>query len=155
MCGTAAVSAAFRKAGYQVIASDIMTYAYHHAQVTLGFTQPPQFKGAEEFLSKFAGRPSTLLPQSRYEAVIHALNNVPSKKGFFWREFSNEGKPVTGVPLLENLVNAIRESGVEVDEKQLAAAIDKITTSSLTKGKIPFSAQQIKDVMAKTASRNR
>ena len=98
MCGTAAVSAAFRKAGYQVIASDIMTYAYHHAQVTLGFTQPPQFKGAEEFLSKFAGRPSTLLPQSRYEAVIHALNNVPSKKGFFWREFSNEGKPVTGVP---------------------------------------------------------
>ena len=56
MCGTSAVSAALRQKGFEVIANDLMTYSYHHAKVSLLFTEP-------------------ICPTLKYEAFI--LDNRP------------------------------------------------------------------------------
>ena len=94
MCGTASVSSALRRNGFRVTANDIMTFSFHHARVALLFTSHPQFKKAIRFIDNFAGKmPQSLLPLSRYERMLQALDNVPPKKGYFWNEFSTEGKP--------------------------------------------------------------
>ena len=91
MAGTGAVSVALRKAGFKVTAADLMTYSYHHARVALLLSEAPKFKGASAFIDKFSAKESK--KRSRYESVISALNSVPSRKGYFWREFSSEGNP--------------------------------------------------------------
>lgn len=98
MCGTSAVSAALRTKGFQVIANDLMTYAYHHARVSLLFSSYPKFAGADDFLEEFAPDVSEeLFPLTRYERVLKAIQNVPPIKGYFYREFSIEGRPQNGV----------------------------------------------------------
>lgn len=91
MAGTGAVSVALRKAGFKVTAVDLMTYSYHHARVALLLSEPPKFKGASDFINKFS--PKENKSESRYASVITALNSLPSRKGYFWKEFSNEGDP--------------------------------------------------------------
>jgi adenine-specific DNA-methyltransferase len=99
MCGTSSVSAALRRQGYSVIANDVMTYSWHHARVSLLFSRAPMFKGATEFIQEFLPkRAEELFPTTDYEKILKALQNVPSVKGYFWREFSVEGKPKAGVP---------------------------------------------------------
>ena len=94
MCGTAAVSAALRKKGYRVTAIDLMTFSYHHAKVVLQLSGPPNFSGANNFINKYSGnQQNSLFPISRYEQMLQALSNVPTAEGYFWREFSIEGKP--------------------------------------------------------------
>jgi len=94
MCGTAAVSAGLRKAGFCVTAVDIMTFSYHHARVALLFTAAPDFRHATTFMNKFSGGTQrSLFPLSPYENILQALNNVPPEKGYFGKEFSIEGCP--------------------------------------------------------------
>lgn len=80
MCGTASVSEALRIAGYRVFASDIMTYAIHHARVRLLLDGQPRFHS---------------LGQS-YPEVLSELNQLPVENGLFFREYSPEGQPLSG-----------------------------------------------------------
>ena len=94
MCGTSAVSAALREQGYSVIANDLMTYSYHHARVSLLFTKIPQFEKAQDFAREFCPDAlDELFSCTEYERILKALQCVPSEKGYFWREFSSEGRP--------------------------------------------------------------
>src|SRR4051812_17928215 len=72
MCGTASVSEALRGSGYRVIASDIMTYAVHHARVRLLMGSPPPFSGLG----------------IRYSGVLEHLNSIKPSEGLFFREYS-------------------------------------------------------------------
>lgn len=100
MCGTGAISAALREKGYVVTASDIMTASYHHARVLLLLDSPPAFIKAKKFIDRFSHRTyQTLFPVSEYEKMLACLNNLKPIKGYFWKEFSSEGKPKsTSVP---------------------------------------------------------
>lgn len=80
MCGTASVSEALRASGYRVIASDIMTYAVHHARVRLLMSKAPAFAGLG--LS--------------YTDVLALLNDGKTSEGLFYREYSPEGQPLGG-----------------------------------------------------------
>lgn len=91
MSGTATVSRALRKAGFKVTAVDLMTYSFHHARVVLLLSKSPTFKNAKSFIEKFC--PKEFAKEGGYIKIIKALNAVPSRKGYFWNEFSNEGKP--------------------------------------------------------------
>jgi len=94
MCGTSAVSTALRQAGYQVTANDLMTYSYHHARVSLLFTAVPEFRGIADFIDAFLPKfADAMFPLSPYERALKALESVPGEKGYFWREFSAEGRP--------------------------------------------------------------
>ena len=82
MCGTASVSEALRQAGYRVTASDIMTYAVHHARVRLLLSEPPTFDG---------------LAGASYSTVLGHLNDLQPYEGVFVREYSPDGRPPNGV----------------------------------------------------------
>jgi adenine-specific DNA-methyltransferase len=90
MSGTGVVSVALRKSGFKVTA-DVMTYSYHHTRVALLLSEAPKFKNAIEFIDKFYL--SKYKKESSYSKIISALNSVPPRKGYFWKEFSQEGTP--------------------------------------------------------------
>jgi adenine-specific DNA-methyltransferase len=97
MCGTSAISAALRTRGFAVTANDLMTFCYHHAVVNLCFTSEPLFANAGPFLNRMSGRAQPcLFEKSPYERVIGALDSIQPVKGYFWREFSLEGRPANG-----------------------------------------------------------
>lgn len=79
MCGTASVSAGLKARGFRVIASDIMTYSFHHAQVRLLLDEPPLFAAL--------GMPGG------YAAVLDHLNHLEPLHGLFVREYSPAGSP--------------------------------------------------------------
>jgi adenine-specific DNA-methyltransferase len=80
MCGTASVSESLRTSGYTVIASDIMTFAVHHARVRLLLSEPPPFRSIG----------------ATYGAVHRELGGLDPIEGYFFREFSPEGIPLNG-----------------------------------------------------------
>lgn len=80
MCGTASVSEALRGSGYRVIASDIMTYAVHHARVRLLLNAAPEFAGLG----------------LQYRTALAHLNDLPGEGGLFFREYSPAGRPLSG-----------------------------------------------------------
>lgn len=82
MCGTASVAEALRGSGYRVIASDIMTYAVHHARVRLLLSRAPAFSGLG----------------LRYRQVLDHLNELTPMNGFYHREYSPGGTPLSGAP---------------------------------------------------------
>lgn len=86
MAGTGLVSLEYRKNDFQVIASDIMTYSYHHLVCNLLINKTPLFNG----LSKEV--PFTQ-KHSNYEDVLNYLNNLPGIESFFYEEFSPSGIP--------------------------------------------------------------
>jgi len=94
MCGTGVISLELRKKGYEVIASDVMNQACHITKVKVLLQQAPPFNGAKKYFSKKGQL--LLTGYSGYEAIIQALNNLHPFKGYFWREFSPEGKPKNG-----------------------------------------------------------
>ena len=97
MCGTGAVSAALRESGFRVTANDVMTFPFHHARIALLFTSPPEFLNAREFTHEYSGSTQKkMFPSTLYKRVLEALNNVPPKEDYFWREFSVEGEPANG-----------------------------------------------------------
>lgn len=81
MCGTASVSEALRKCGYQVIASDIMTFAVYHAKVRLLLSKSPEFPG---------------IGIGGYEKVVEYLNHIEPIEGLFYKEYSSYGCPENG-----------------------------------------------------------
>lgn len=87
MAGTGLFSLALRKRGYRVIASDVMTYSYHHLTVNLFLNQAPNFKGLQDEL----GRGNNM-----YSKVLDHLNKVQPIKGFFTKEYSPIGNPDAG-----------------------------------------------------------
>ncbi|MCQ2262520.1 MAG: DNA adenine methylase [Bacteroidales bacterium] len=90
MAGTGCVSRALRNAGYSVIASDVMTYSYHHLIATLMLSKSPSFRGLSTEVARGNASP--------YCSVLEWLNNLPPRKGFFYREYSSAGKPKNGAP---------------------------------------------------------
>lgn len=80
MCGTASVSAAVRSAGYRVVASDLMTFAFQHAQVRLTMREAPPFAG-------FSGG---------YDEALAALNGLRPTRGHLYREYGAGGRPAIG-----------------------------------------------------------
>ena len=93
MCGTGAVSVALRMNGFTVTAVDIMTYAYHHTRVQLLVNSPPKFEKAQAFVDDTKSPQTSLKPLTGYGKIINCLNSIKPTKGYFWREFSPEGKP--------------------------------------------------------------
>jgi len=87
MAGTGLVSLEFRKQGYFVIASDVMTYSYHHLVVNLLLKESPVFSGLKEI---------SLNGVTPYESVLEYLNCLDSIEGFFFNEFAPDGKPTSG-----------------------------------------------------------
>lgn len=117
MAGTGTVSLELRKKGYKVVASDVMTYSYHHLNVNLCMKKPPEFLGLKDIITDDS--------QCMYESVLKYLNCIEPKKSFFYREFSPEGTPRNGTPsrkyfTSENAmrIDAIREKINEwIDDK--------------------------------------
>lgn len=85
MAGTGLFSLALRKHGYRVLASDVMTYSYHHLIVNLKLNDSPSFS-----------RLGNIIGTHNYEGVINYLNNIEPQNGFFTREFSPGGVPKAG-----------------------------------------------------------
>jgi adenine-specific DNA-methyltransferase len=79
MCGTATVSAVFAEHGFRVIAADELRFPVLHAQARL------LHDGASAFGSLAA-----------YREALADLNGLRPQKGFFWREYSDEGSPQNG-----------------------------------------------------------
>lgn len=80
MCGTASMSAALRQRGYRVVASDLLTFAVHHARVRLQLDAAPSFDGLG----------------MDYAGVLASLNALEPTEGLFWREYSPDGTPAAG-----------------------------------------------------------
>lgn len=81
MCGTASVSEALRQHEYRVIASDMMTFAAHHARVRLLLSGPPAFGGTG---------------LEGYIGVLTHLNHLTPSQGVFFKEYSPDGEPANG-----------------------------------------------------------
>lgn len=96
MCGTGAISLELRKKGYKVIAADVMSQASHITKVKLLLQEPPPFASTKKHISKKGQH--VLVDNSGYEAIIQTLNNLQPIKGYFWREFSPDGKPENNAP---------------------------------------------------------
>lgn len=92
MSGTGSVALELKKRGYKVIASDIMTYSYHHLVTNLQVATYPLFNGLykEHIISQESACP--------YSDVLQFLNNLAPRPSFFFREFSSEGIPQNGCP---------------------------------------------------------
>ena len=88
MAGTGLFSLALRRNGYRVIASDVMTYSYHHLVVNLKLNSVPEFNG----LIGIVGNGDNVT----YQDVLNYLNELPSICGFFTREYSPAGNPTAG-----------------------------------------------------------
>lgn len=86
MAGTGSVAFEYRKRGYHVIASDIMTYSTCHLITQLLYNAPPLFEGIKEVSGV----------SERYGKVLEYLNSLEPKKGYFYNEFSPEGRPANG-----------------------------------------------------------
>jgi len=79
MCGTAAMSTAFARAGYSVTAADALTFPVIHARTRLLAESPPAF-------ATFGS----------YDAALAWMRSVAPEPGYFHREFSAEGRPMNG-----------------------------------------------------------
>lgn len=87
MAGTGLFSLALRKEGYRVLASDVMTYSYHHLVVNLKLNQAPEFDGLEGVIG---------IGENAYNCVLDYLNHLEPVSSFFTREYSPGGSPVAG-----------------------------------------------------------
>lgn len=94
MCGSGVISVKLRKSGYKIIAVDVMCQAYHITRTKVLLQSPPPFNGAKQY---FNGKGQFFLAEpAGYEMTIQILNSLQPIKGYFWREFSPEGKPRNG-----------------------------------------------------------
>lgn len=86
MSGTGSVALEYRRTGYSVIASDMMTYSKCHLIAQLLYNAAPSFTGLARFF------PDT----DRYNQIINYLNDLKPVQGYFYREFSPGGAPTNG-----------------------------------------------------------
>lgn len=92
MAGTGSVALELKKQGYTVVASDVMTYTYHHLVTNLQLEGYPLFEG---LVNAGIVTDKAAIP---YRSVIEFLNNLNPKRSFFYREFSPGGVPLNGCP---------------------------------------------------------
>lgn len=86
MAGTGLFSLALRKSGFRVLASDVMTYSFHHLVVNLKLNSAPSFAGLSHLFREGCD----------YSKVIAYLNRLNPIDGFFVREYSPAGCPNAG-----------------------------------------------------------
>ena len=79
MCGTATVATALARAGFTVTAGDELSFPVLHARVRLLLGEIPAFTAL-----------------GGYESVRAGLNAAAPRRGFFHREYSDEGSPRNG-----------------------------------------------------------
>ena len=79
MCGTAAMSLAFAKAGYSVTASDSLTFPVIHARTRLLVKSTPEFEAL-----------------GGYQGALEWMRTLTPIDGYFHREFSADGQPLNG-----------------------------------------------------------
>lgn len=133
MAGTGSVSLELRKHGYKVIASDVMTYSYHHLVTNLQIGEYPAFSGLVD--SGIVSVDSTY----PYMDVLTYLNGLSPKHSFFYREFSPDGKPLNGCPARkyftsENAakIDAIREMiNAWIEEKAITSVEESLLKHTL------------------------
>ena len=89
MAGTGSVSLEYRKRGYRVVASDMMTYSYHHLNTNLLIDKAPDFNGV-------TATGEVLVDDGAYASVLRYLNGLEPCESFFYREFSPDGNPSNG-----------------------------------------------------------
>ena len=87
MAGTGLFSLALRREGYRVIASDVMTYSFHHLVVNLKLNHAPEFVGLHNIVHT---------GENTYESVLEYLNHIQSEAGYFTKEYSPGGNPTAG-----------------------------------------------------------
>lgn len=122
MAGTGLFSLALRRENYRVIASDVMTYSYHHLVVNLKLNQAPKFEG----LCSLVGS-----GENAYTRVLEYLNHLQPISGFFTREYSPDGCPIAGCrPRMyftsanASKIDAIRQTIKEWHEHKLISDIE-------------------------------
>ena len=79
MCGTATVAIALARAGFDVSAGDELSFPVLHARVRLLLDEIPEFAAL-----------------GGYGAALAELNALAPRRGFFHREYSDEGSPRNG-----------------------------------------------------------
>lgn len=87
MAGTGLVAAEYRKMGYTVIASDMMTYSKYHLITQIMMDREPTFNKLK----------ISSCDDNKYLSVLDYLNNLEPIEGYFFREFSPAGTPANGV----------------------------------------------------------
>ncbi len=92
MAGTGSVALELKKNGYTIVASDVMTYSYHHLVTNLQLDREPAFEGLMQ--SGVIDNKSSV----PYIDVLAFLNALSPKESFFYREFSPEGTPLNSCP---------------------------------------------------------
>lgn len=120
MSGTGSVALEYRRRGYHVIASDMMTYSKCHLISQLLYDAPPCFDGLRNEHEDLFDAPT------RYEKILHYLNSLEPVNGYFYQEFSPEGRPANGCPARKYFtssnatkIDAVREQIREWTEKNL------------------------------------
>lgn len=86
MAGTGLFSLALRRNGYRVVASDVMTYSFHHLRVNLLLNTAPTFNRLIPELGE--GR--------SYTRVLDYLNNLIPVSGYITKEYTPGGSPNAG-----------------------------------------------------------
>lgn len=131
MAGTGLFSRALRENDFKVSAVDVMTYSYHHLNVQLFLGEPPPFDGIKVIkdIDKFQAQ--NLFGRSNYGTILNYLNNIKPVKGYFYREFSPEGKPSNTnkprkyfTPYNAAKIDAIRKEIKDLKSKDIITAFE-------------------------------
>jgi adenine-specific DNA-methyltransferase len=93
-CGTGAVAAHFKKAGYQVTANDHLHWCSISAAAELFNDGAPAFDGIMSLIEPTRRR---LFEPSAYEDVLDFLNTLPPVDGFILRNYSPASSKFCGV----------------------------------------------------------
>lgn len=93
MAGTGLFSLALREAGFVVSAVDVMTYSYHHLNVHLFLGRAPGFRRISKITGIEAHEVNSLFGKNNYETILNYLNHLDPIHGYFFNEFSPEGRP--------------------------------------------------------------
>jgi len=143
MAGTGSVSLEYRKRGYKVIASDMMTYSFHHLSVDLLLSEEPQF---EKIIK------TGYIPQktnNAYRDVLNYLNELQPIQSFFYREFSPAGKPANGceprkyfTPSNAGKIDSLRETINDWKEREVISPIEE----SLLKHTLLMSVNEVANI---------
>lgn len=107
MCGTASVSAALARAGYSVTAADALTFPVIHARTRLLAKRAPVFKAL-----------------GGYNRALEWMRSTAPVNGYFFREFSEAGKPANGRSprLYFSATNAARIDGIRKGIRKLVTS---------------------------------
>lgn len=107
MCGTASVSIALARAGYDVTAADALTFPVMHARTRLLAKRAPDFEALGGYLS-----------------ALDWMEKATPIQGYFYREFGAEGAPDNGrAPRLYfSGENAARIDGIRHNIRNLREA---------------------------------